>query len=172
MWKVITLLVVLARLVPHPLGFTPVGAFGLFAGAHLKPRVSWLVPLVALAIGDFVTGLYDWRIMAFVYAGFLGGPLVGHLLLAKTVTVLRVAGGVSLGAVIFFLISNFGVWFVGYYPPTLEGLVQCYIMGLPFLGIALAGDSLYAGLLFGGYARLGNQIEDRLKLWQDKLSTG
>lgn len=167
MWKVITLLVVLARLVPHPFGFTPVGAFGLFAGAHLKPRIAWLSPLVALAIGDAITGLYDWRMMAFVYAGFLGGPLVGRLLLSEKVTTLRVASGVTLGAVIFFLVSNFGVWFVGYYPPTLAGLVQCYIMGLPFLGIALAGDSLYAGLLFGGYSA----VEDKLKSWQAGLRT-
>ncbi len=162
MWKVITLLVVLARLVPHPFGFTPIGAFGLFAGAHLKPRIAWAVPLIALAIGDLITGLYDWRIMAFVYAGFLAGPLVGRLLLSKTITTVRVAGGVTLSAVIFYLVSNFGVWWVGMYPPTLEGLAQCYIMGLPFLGIMLAGDSLYAALLFGGYFALEDKITGRL----------
>ena len=35
---------------------------------------------------------------------------------------------------IFFIISNFGVWFFSNtYSSDLSGLISCYIMGLPFL---------------------------------------
>ncbi|MBI2443285.1 MAG: hypothetical protein HYV40_05260 [Candidatus Levybacteria bacterium] len=56
-------------------------------------------------------------------------------------------------SVLFFLITNFGVWLMGtLYSRTLEGLLQSYIMGLPFFRNTLIGDFLYVGVLFGGYA--------------------
>ena len=36
------------------------------------------------------------------------------------------------------------------YPKTMEGLVACYVAGLPFFRNALVGDIGYAALLFGG----------------------
>jgi hypothetical protein len=82
---------------------------------------------------------------------------MGAVLLAKP-NALRVAG-VSIGAsLVFFLISNFGVWFtadqypVAMYPKTLDGLMACYTMGLPFLRNTLVGDLLFAEVFFGLYA--------------------
>ena len=46
----------------------------------------------------------------------------------------------------FFLISNFGVWILGY-PKNLEGLLLCYTMAIPFFGYSIAGD-LFFGYLF------------------------
>ena len=38
-----------------------------------------------------------------------------------------------LGSVIFFLISNFGVWILsGMYEKNLNGLAYCYFLALPF----------------------------------------
>lgn len=60
-----------------------------------------------------------------------------------------------LGALQFFLITNFGVWAIATtYPHTLVGLVTCYIAGVPFFGNTLAGDAFYAVLFFGGFALL------------------
>ena len=57
------------------------------------------------------------------------------------------------GSVLFFVVTNFGVWLVGdLYPRTLEGLVACYVAGIPFFRNTLAGDLLYAAVLFGGLA--------------------
>jgi hypothetical protein len=37
------------------------------------------------------------------------------------------------GSVIFFLISNFGVWLVGnLYERNINGLIECYFMAIPF----------------------------------------
>src|SRR6266851_1274615 len=58
-----------------------------------------------------------------------------------------------LGAIQFFLVTNFGVWWLlGSFPKSAAGLAACYFAGVPFFWNTLAGDALYATLLFGGYA--------------------
>jgi hypothetical protein len=49
------------------------------------------------------------------------------------------------------VVSNLGVWLAGFYPRTVEGLVQCYVMAIPFFGSTLLGDLFYAVVLFGLY---------------------
>ena len=68
------------------------------------------------------------------------------------------AGGV-LASVQFFLVTNFGEWVrpESMYPPTLTGLVDCYVLGLPFFGFTLVGDLCFSALLFGTYALLSRQ---------------
>ncbi len=146
------LLLVLARLVPHPWNVTPLGAIALFAGARLNPRWSWLVALLPMAMGDLLIGGYNATAMAFVYLGMAGTALIGYLWLGQRITLGRGAGGVLSGSLWFFLASNFGVWAAGYYPPTLAGLIECYVKGLPFLNNTLAGDSVYALVIFGSFA--------------------
>jgi hypothetical protein len=145
-------LVVVARLLVHPFNFTPVGAIGLFAGGWCSPRVAWAVPLAALLISDAVGGFYDSVVMVFVYLGFLGGPVLGRLLLAKQRTVPRYAVAMLSAATVFYLVSNFGMWLSssGSYPRTLAGLLDCYWAGLPFFRMTLVGDLFYSAILFGG----------------------
>ncbi len=152
-WLLI-LLAVAARLAPHPFNLTPIGALGLFAGAHVRPGLAWLVPLVALIVGDAVTGFYDSVITAGVYLGFLAGPLFGHLLLGRRQSAVRLAAAALGSGTVFFLVSNFAMWMSGQsiYPPTLNGLMACYLNGLPLFGHTLLGDAGYATLLFGGVA--------------------
>jgi hypothetical protein len=65
----------------------------------------------------------------------------------------RIPLGATCGAVIFFVVSNFGVWLQsGMYPHTLAGLADCYTLALPFFRNTLTGDLVYSGLLFGAYA--------------------
>jgi hypothetical protein len=52
-------------------------------------------------------------------------------------------------SLIFFAITNFGVWaFSGMYPLTVEGLTACYVAALPFLQHTIIGDMLWAVALF------------------------
>jgi hypothetical protein len=152
--KLLILVAVVAQLVPHPFNLSPIGALGLFAGAHVRPRLAWLVPLVALAIGDAIMGFYDPVVTAGVYLGFLAGPLLGHLLLGRLQSPLRVACAVVGSGTVFFLISNLAMWLsvLSMYPRTLDGLVACYVNGLPLFGWTLLGDAAYATALFGGVA--------------------
>jgi hypothetical protein len=75
----------------------------------------------------------------------------------------RIAGATFLGALQFFLITNFGVWaLLNSYPRTGGGLAACYLAGVPFFWNTLAGDALYASLLFGGFA-LAERLAPRLR---------
>ncbi len=64
-----------------------------------------------------------------------------------------------LGAILFFVITNFGDWLMmNAYPHTLEGLMACYAAGLPFFRNTVAGDVVGALLLFGGFAALKDHL--------------
>ena len=141
-----------AHLIPHPFGISSIGATALYSGAYGSKRVSWAVPLIPLFIGNLVFGFYDLTVMAFVYGGFALSTFAGRWFLARERSYKRYGAAVAAGATIFFLVSNFAVWLVGMYPPSMAGLVQCYINGLPFLGKALLADAAYCFVLFGLHA--------------------
>ena len=142
-------LVIISRLVPHPVNFTPMGALGLFAGAYLARKSAWLVPLVALIISDLFIGIYHPVSMLFVYIGFASGTMIGHYFLKERRNALLLVGSSFAISVIFFLLSNFGTWLSGtLYPMTLSGLVECFVLALPFFGNTLASTLIYTFVLF------------------------
>jgi len=139
------------RIAPHPWNFTPVGAMALFSGAIFRDRrISFLFPLLALFVGDLFAGLY--RLMPVIYASFLVNVLIGRWLAGHR-SVARVSSAVFLGALQFFLVTNFAMWRAyDTFPHTPAGLGACYLAGLPLFGNTLAGDALYAALFFGLFA--------------------
>jgi hypothetical protein len=138
------------RLVPHPPNFGPVGALALFSGAMLGRRLlAFAAPLGALVLSDLVLGFYPE--LLFVYASVLAVVLIGWLV-AKQKTALTIAAAAIASSVLFFAVTNFGVWLLmDYYPKTPAGLAACYVAAIPFFQNTLASDLLYAGLLFGGW---------------------
>lgn len=136
------------RIVPHPWNLAPVGAMALFSGVVIRNRVvAFLFPLAALATGDVFIGFHV--LVPVVYASFLVSVTIG-LWLRKNRTILRVGGAVLVGAVQFFLITNFGVWmFLNSYPKSFVGLVACYVAGIPLFWNTLAGDVFFSAFLFG-----------------------
>ena len=139
------------RAVPHPWNLTPIGAMALFSGAMFRKRwIAFLLPLAGLFAGDLFVGFY--KLMLVVYASFAISVAIGRWL-GENRTVARIGGAVLLGTLQFFMVTNFAVWAVGgFYPRTAAGLRACYLAGVPFFWNTLAGDTLYAGVLFGGYA--------------------
>jgi hypothetical protein len=154
----ITLAAAAMRLLPHPYNFTPVAGMALFGGAHFRDlRVAFAVPLLAMFVSDLVLAgtVYDFtamRNMPIVYVAFALTVVLGRLLGPRS-SALRV-GSASVGAaVLFYLITNFGVWSRGtLYPMTWEGLVACYVAAIPFLRNAILGNGFYAIVFFGGFA--------------------
>ena len=137
------------RLAPHPWNFTPVGAIALFSGAMLRDRrLAFLFPLLVMFVTDALIGFN--KLTPLVYASFLLSVGIGRFLSQKR-NVIRIGLATFLGALQFFLITNFGVWaFLNSYPHTRAGLVTCYLAGIPFFWNTLAGDAVYTTLLFGG----------------------
>jgi hypothetical protein len=149
------------RLAPHPWNFTPVGAIALFSGAMVRHRrVAFLFPLLVMFATDAFIGFN--KLSPLVYASFLLSVLIGRFLNEKH-SLVRVGGATFLGALQFFLITNFGVWaFLNSYPRTAAGLATCYLAGVPFFWNTLAGDAVYATLLFGGFF-LAERLAPRLR---------
>ena len=152
----IVLLAVLARFAPHAPNFSPVFGALLFGGARLKGRDAIWFPMALLALSDIVltTQVYhlrlDWTEPALL-AAFASVALIGRWL-RERVSVRTVLAASLVGAVAFFLISNFGVWLGGgMYSPTWKGLLDCYAAGLPFFRNSLLSSVLFTGLLFGLY---------------------
>jgi hypothetical protein len=141
------------RLVPHPPNFTPIGAMALFSGAYLGRRgLAFAAPFGAMLLSDAVIGFHSG--MPFVYASVAVIVLLGWIVLSR-VSPLRVAGAAVASSVLFFLLTNFGTWLLsGMYPLTASGLAACYVAAVPFFQNTLAGDLLFSGLLFGGFALL------------------
>jgi hypothetical protein len=141
-----------SRLVPHPWNFTPLIAMALFGGAKLeKPWWAVAATLASLALGDLALGLFPYEGMAWVYGTSVLIVLIGTLLKRRTGVLTTLLATLGSG-ILFFGVTNFGVWAGGHlYPSTPAGLVTCYVAGLPFYRNQLFGDLVYTGALFGLY---------------------
>lgn len=140
------------RIAPHPMNFTPIGAVALFSGAcFTTKRAAIVVPLLSLAAGDIFIGFH--QLIPCVYASFLVSVALGFWLRPKK-SVARIGAATLVGAMQFFLVSNFGLWAsgIGRFSRDASGLIACYVAGLPLFWNTLAGDAFYAVVLFGGMA--------------------
>jgi hypothetical protein len=137
----ISLIVILAfaRLIPHPPNFTPIIAVAIISGYFFKNiNLSLLTLLVAMLISDLFIGFYENVI--FVYASLLLITFIFHKISNKINFKNLFIYGFA-GSLIFFIISNFGVWALGSpgaygiaYEKSLNGLIQCYVLAIPFFG--------------------------------------
>ena len=150
------------RLVPHPPNFTPIGAMALFSGAYLgrKGVIAFAAPLGALLLSDLVLGFY--RGMPTVYFSVALVVIIGWMSLQR-VSPLRIGAAAIASSVLFFVVTNFGMWLSsGFYPRTLAGLQACYVAAIPFFQNTVAGDLFYATLLFGGW-KVAETLAPRLR---------
>jgi hypothetical protein len=145
------------RLAPHPANFSPIAAMGLFGGAYLTNRAAGFVaPLAVLFLSDLVLGLYGH--MEIVYAAMALSVCLGWLL-RQNRSPLRIAAATLASSLLFFAVTNFGVWALGtLYPHSLAGLAACFTAALPFFQNTLAGDLFFSALLFGGFALAEHRI--------------
>ncbi len=147
--SVVIALAAVVRVVPHPLNFTPIGAMAIFSGAYFADRrAALVVPLVALFVGDLFTSLHV--LIPVVYASFALNVLIARWLRSHR-TVGATAAITLFGALQFFIVTNFACW-IAFYPHTVEGLRECYVAALPYFQNTLLGDTVFVGLLFGGWA--------------------
>lgn len=160
------LLAVLSRILPHPYNFTPLGAIALFGAAYFTDkRWALFIPLMAMWVSDiflnnvFFSSFYEGFTlfnsgMIWIYGSLILIALLGMKILKK-VTIPRIVGSAAGASVIFFLVSNLGVWMTsGMYPLSVEGLMACYSAAIPFFHNTLAGDLIYSATLFGAFEYL------------------
>jgi len=139
---------VLFRLIPHAPNFVPIAAMALFGGAYLNKKYALILPLAIMFISDIFLGFHQtmfWVYGSFVIIGLIGMWLQNHKS-AKNTVLASLAG-----SVIFFVVTNFGVWLGPWYQHDFAGLVRCFTMAIPFFRNTLLGDLFYTGVFFGGY---------------------
>jgi uncharacterized membrane protein len=141
----------LGRILPHPSNFTPIVAIGLFSGFYFSLKFSkFLIPLLSMFLSDMIIGFYDgiWlNYISIIASIYIGTRIPVHKLKISFTLLAACASSLS-----FFVLSNFGVWLTsGMYPHTLEGLLECYVLAIPFYQNSLAGDCIYSLILFGMY---------------------
>ena len=144
------LLAALSRLLPHPANFTPIAAMALFSGVYLERRLAFIVPMAAMLLSDYFLGFYTE--MIWVYGSFLLIAVIG-LWLKNHKNPLFILGGTLTGSILFFVVTNFGVWAVpaSMYPKSFAGLAECYTAAIPFFRGTVEGDVFFVAVLFGLY---------------------
>lgn len=152
----IILVTALFRLIPHWPNFTPVAALALFGAAMFERKwLGLVIPGLAMLLSDTLIGFHGT--MSAVYLSFGLTWLLGIWALRRP-TAVTIALTSVLSSVLFFLITNFAVWYRdSFYSQDLQGLLACYTAGLAFYNgqsfflNGLAGDLFFSGLLFGSY---------------------
>ena len=132
-----------SRFIPHPPNFTSLIAISFYIPAVFGIRY---IPVVvfALLFTDLIIGFHSTIL-------FTSGSVILIGLISKffNKSILFRVSGAIVGAVIFFLFSNFGVWLGGYYGYNFNGLISCYLFALPFFGNTLVSTILFSAVIEG-----------------------
>lgn len=151
------MIAIASRLVPHQWNMTAVGAVSVVAGLLIQNRIlKILVPVIALLVTDLVIGFHST--VPFVYGGFTLMVLMGSLFSADSQWKKNLLAPLA-GSLIFFLVSNFGVWAVESgvaYSKDLSGLFQCYLMGVPFYKTQFVADLILTPFLLNVFVHVLN----------------
>ena len=149
----LVILGILLRLLPHIPNFAPITATALFGGVYLNKKYALTLPLLIMAVSDYLINPVNMfhSTTFFVWGSFLISGLIG-LWVRKHNKPGFVLGASLIASLQFFLITNFGVWAMGMYSRDFYGLLQSYIMGVPFYRYTLLGDLFYTTVIFSAYS--------------------
>lgn len=145
------LVTALSRILPHPVNVTPITAMALFSGAYFSNKgTAFIIPWLAMLLSDCVIGFHSQLVM--VYLSFAVTVCIGFALRSQK-RIFPICFATLASSTLFFLITNFGVWFFDQlYPKTFNGLWACYTAAIPFFRNSLLGDFFYGAVLFGTFA--------------------
>ena len=153
----LVLLLAFSRLIPHPPNFTPIIAVAIMSGYFFKNiKLSFVVLLISMLLVDVFLGFY--KHMFFVYLSLFLITFIFFKISDKVNSKNLFIFG-FLGSLIFFLVSNFGVWASGVLSPitnlpyekNLNGLINCYFLAIPFFT-----KTLISTIFFSYVAYLAN----------------
>lgn len=169
----VIILAIISRLIPHIPNFTPIFGIAVFSGAKFKGKAIFIIPILSMFLSDIVIGFHNT--MLFVYTGVIVSTLIGYLI-NKRQNFKTITSALLFSSLVFYLITNFGVWLEGtMYEKTLNGLMESYVMGIPFFRNSVLSDLMYGLSLFYGY-RLAtsftfNRIKNfKISSWSKPLS--
>ena len=132
-----------SRFIPHPPNFTSLIALSFYVPAILGTR---FIPALVISffITDLIIGFHS--IALFTWGSVILIGLLSKFFIFNITT--RISGSL-LGALLFYLITNFGVWSLGSYGYTLEGFIACYTLAIPFFAYSLISTFIFSGFIEG-----------------------
>ena len=134
----IFLTIAVSRLIPHPPNFTSLIAISFYIPAIFGYR--YIVPIIlCFAITDLIIGFHS--VILFTWGSVI---LIGLISRYFNKSIIYRVSGAFIGSVIFFVISNFGVWLGGLYGYDLSGFISCYILALPFFGYSVLSTLIFS----------------------------
>jgi hypothetical protein len=134
-----------SRLIPHPPNFTSLIALSFYVPVLLGLRYIPAL-LVAFMLTDFIIGYHSGT--HWTWGSVLIISLISQFFI-KNIG-LRLVGALA-GALIFFLITNFGVWASGMYGYTISGLLGCFVLAIPFFVYNLISTFIYSVIIETSY---------------------
>ena len=139
-----------SRFIPHPPNFTSLLALSFYIPALIGIR--YLPALImSFVITDFVIGFHGTTLFTWGSVVVIG--LGSKFFISSIFT--RISGAL-LGACLFFIITNFGVWSLGFYGYTLQGLLMCYTLAIPFFAYTMISTFMFSGIIEGIYKLKSN----------------
>ena len=127
-----------SRFIPHPPNFTSLLALSFYIPAILGIRFLPIL-IVSFFITDLIIGFHN--VTLFTWGSVLLIGIMSKFFIASMKT--RIFGAL-LGALLFFVITNFGVWSLGSYGYTIEGLITCYTLAIPFFGYSVISTIVFS----------------------------
>ncbi len=127
-----------SRFIPHPPNFTSLLALSFYIPLFFGRKYIFSI-LLSFFITDMVIGFHSTTF-------FTWGSIVIIGLIANWFAInfiLRMVGALF-GALIFFIITNFGVWSLGAYGYSLEGLLTSYTLAIPFFTYSCLSTLIYS----------------------------
>jgi len=143
----ISFILALGRIIPHPPNFTPILATAIYAPYLIKDKwVAMSLPLLAMFIADLWIGFHPY--MLWVYGAIGLSTLISNLSMRFDKEYMQLGIMAIVSSILFFIITNFAVWTMwDYYPKTIEGLIMCYTMAIPFFHNTLLSTIVYTSLI-------------------------
>jgi|TARA_B100000959_G_scaffold282748_1_gene349890 hypothetical protein len=130
-----------SRFIPHPPNFTSLLALSFYIPALLGiryiPALIFCFILTDLFIGLHEVTFFTWG--SVIIIGLFAKYFISNILS-------RISGAL-IGACIFFLITNFGIWSLGSYGYTINGLILCFTLALPFFGYSLISTLIFSSII-------------------------
>tara|TARA_R100001244_G_scaffold3127_1_gene4496 strand:- start:226 stop:732 length:507 start_codon:yes stop_codon:yes gene_type:complete len=137
----------LGRIIPHPPNFTPILATAIYTPYMVNNKwLAMLIPLSAMFIADIIIGFHPY--MLWVYGAIGLSTLISSWSMRFNKKYIQLGVMAILSSILFFIITNFGVWTIwDYYPKTINGLLLCYTMAIPFFQNTLLGTMIYTAII-------------------------
>ena len=137
----------LGRLIPHPPNFTPILATAIYTPYIINNKwIAMLIPLSAMFIADIIIGFHPY--MLWVYGAIGLSTLISNWSMRFNKKYIQLGVMAILSSILFFIITNFAVWAIwDYYPKTIDGLLLCYTMAIPFFQNTLLGTIIYTAII-------------------------